>query len=124
MWYHKYGYLTMPEVRREGLQMSGVKRVKKSENNTKKVHKHEDALRLLKIACGHLEGVIKMVEDERYCIDISTQLLAVISLLRKSNTMVINKHIETCVREAVATGNVEEKLKELEEIMTYEEKNR
>ncbi len=114
----------MPEVRREGLRMSGVKRIKKSENNTKKVHKHEDALRLLKIACGHLEGVIKMVEDERYCIDISTQLLAVISLLRKSNTMVINKHIETCVREAVETGNVEEKLKELKEIMTYEEKNR
>ncbi len=103
--------------------MSDTK-IKKSKNTEKKIHKHEDALRIMKTARGHLEGIIKMIEDERYCIDISTQLLAVISLLKKANTLVINKHIETCVREAVKTGNIEEKLEELKNIMKYVEKNR
>ncbi len=88
----------------------------------KHVHKHEEALRLLKTARGHLDAIIRMIEEERYCVDISTQLLAVISILKKANTSVINKHIETCVREAVETGNVEEKLLELKKIMKYMEK--
>ncbi len=83
------------------------------------VHKHEEALRLLKTARGHIDAIIKMIEDERYCVDISTQLLAVISILKKANTSVINKHIETCVREAAATGNVDEKLAELENLIKY-----
>ncbi len=103
--------------------MSDTK-VKNSKSAKEEMHKHTEALRLLKTARGHLEGIIKMIEDERYCIDISTQLLAVISLLKKANTSVINKHIETCVREAVETGNVEEKLEELKNIMKYVEKNR
>ena len=105
------------------LRMSDTK-IKKFKNAEKKIHKHEEALRILKTARGHLDGIIKMIEDERYCIDISTQLLAVISLLKKANTTVINKHIETCVREAVETGNIDEKLKELKKIMNYVEKNR
>jgi DNA-binding FrmR family transcriptional regulator len=64
-----------------------------------------------------------MIEDGRYCIDISTQLLAVISLLKKANTSVVNRHIETCVREAAKTGEVDEKIKELETLMKYIEKS-
>jgi len=65
---------------------------------------------------------MKMIENERYCIDISTQLLAVIALLKKANTEIINRHIETCVREAVETGYVDEKIKELEQLMKHIEK--
>jgi DNA-binding FrmR family transcriptional regulator len=64
-----------------------------------------------------------MIEDERYCVDISTQLLAIIALLKKANTSVINKHIETCVKDAIRTGDVDEKLKELETLMKYLEKS-
>ncbi len=85
-------------------------------------YKHEEALRLLKTARGHVDAIIKMIENERYCVDISTQLLAVISILKKANTTVINKHIETCVREAVKTGKVDEKLAELKNLMKYVEK--
>ncbi len=96
---------------------------KNSEKGTaRRIHKHEDALRIMKTARGHIEGIIKMINEDRYCIDISTQLLAVISLLKRANTMVINKHIETCVREAAETGNIEEKLEELKTIMKYVEK--
>lgn len=82
-------------------------------------HKHTEALNLLKTAKGQIEGVIRMIEEERYCIDISKQLLSLIALLRKANEKVLKAHMETCVKEAVITGEVESKLKELEEILGY-----
>ncbi|MBC7321325.1 metal-sensing transcriptional repressor [bacterium] len=81
--------------------------------------KHRDALNLLKTAKGQIEGVIRMIEEERYCIDISKQLLSLIALLRKTNEKVLKAHIETCVKEAVITGEVESKLEDLEEILGY-----
>jgi DNA-binding FrmR family transcriptional regulator len=98
----------------------------KAKANIKKIQsqhvKHEKTLNILKTAKGQIDGIIKMVENERYCIDISTQLLAVIALLKRANTATINKHIETCVKEAVETGDVEEKIKELENLMKHIEK--
>ncbi len=98
--------------------------MKKTQTKTKKENqvKHEKSLRILKTAKGQIDGIIKMIENERYCIDISTQLLAVISLLKRANTGVINKHIETCVKEAAETGDVDEKIEELENLMRYIEK--
>lgn len=84
--------------------------------------KHTEGLKLLKTARGHLDAVVKMVEDNRYCVDISTQLLAVIAILKKANTSIINRHIETCVREAAETGDVDRKIAELENLMKYIEK--
>ncbi len=84
--------------------------------------RHKEALKLLKTARGHVDAIIKMVDNKRYCIDVSTQLLAVISILKKANTDVLNKHIETCVKEAVGMKNVDEKLKELKNLMKYIEK--
>jgi len=86
-------------------------------------HKHSGALKILRTARGQIDGIVKMIEEERYCIDISTQLLAVISLLKKANTTVVNKHIETCIREAVDSGNADEKIEELETLMKYIEKS-
>lgn len=80
-------------------------------------------MKILRTARGQIDGIIKMIEEERYCIDISTQLLAVISLLKKANTTVVNKHVETCIREAIDSGNVDEKIGELETLMKYIEKS-
>jgi DNA-binding FrmR family transcriptional regulator len=85
---------------------------------------HKDALKLLKTARGHIDGVIKMIEDERYCIDISNQILAIIAILKKSNTSVLSKHIDRCVRNAVDSKNVDEKIIELQNIMKYIEKTK
>ena len=82
-------------------------------------HKHMKALNLLKTARGQLDGVMKMIEEERYCIDISKQLLALISLLRKANESILKSHMETCVKEAVDTGDIETKIKEIEELLEY-----
>lgn len=82
-------------------------------------NKHEEALNLLKTARGQIEGVIKMIEDGRYCIDISKQLLSLIALLRKANEKVLKAHMETCVKEAMVTGDLESKIREIEEILGY-----
>lgn len=84
--------------------------------------KHQKALNKLKTAKGQLEAAIKMVEEERYCIDISKQLLATISLLKNAHIDILKKHIETCLKEAISSQDQEEiniKLKELEEVIKY-----
>ena len=70
-------------------------------------------LRLLRTARGQIDGIIRMVEEDRYCIDISNQLMATESILRKANREVIHAHMEHCVKEAMETGDSEEKLREV-----------
>ena len=62
------------------------------------------ALSKMKTARGQLDGIIKMIEDDRYCVDISTQILSVSGLLRKANIDVLNGHIRTCVADAILEG--------------------
>ncbi|KUK80907.1 MAG: Uncharacterized protein XD96_1334 [Petrotoga mobilis] len=84
--------------------------------------KHEKALRKLKTARGQIDAAIKMLEEERYCIDISKQLLATISLLKNAHSEILKKHIETCVKDATSSKDAEEinvKLEELEEVFDY-----
>lgn len=57
--------------------------------------------RLLKTARGQLDGLLKMVEDDRYCIDISNQLMATQAILRKTNLEIMHAHLDSCVREAL-----------------------
>ncbi len=64
-----------------------------------------------------MDAIIRMTEDERYCVDISNQILAVSSLLRKANLSVLKNHIETCVKDAYRDGTVEEKLEEVIRIL-------
>ena len=68
--------------------------------------------RLLKTARGQLDGILKMVEDDRYCIDISHQLLATSAVLQRANREILRAHMKSCVREAVNTGD-EARLDEL-----------
>lgn len=68
---------------------------------------------LLKTAKGQIEGVLKMIEDDRYCIDISNQLLAILSLIQKANKEVIKGHMLGCVKEAIESENSEAKINEI-----------
>ena len=74
-------------------------------------------MRLLKTASGQLAGIMKMIEDDRYCVDISNHLLATESILRKANSEVLKAHMSHCVRESMESGNREDADKKLEEIM-------
>ncbi len=74
-------------------------------------------LNLLKTSRGQLEGIIKMVEDDRYCVDISKQLLAVQAQLKKVNLKVIDQHIKHCVKQAFTEGYGDEKVDEIIELL-------
>ena len=74
-------------------------------------------LNLLKTSKGQIEGIIKMVEDDRYCVDISKQILSVQALLKKVNLTIIDQHIRHCVKQAFAEGNEDEKIKEIIELI-------
>lgn len=82
----------------------------------------ERTLRLLKTARGQIDGIIKMVEDDRYCIDISTQLMATQSLIGRVNADVLKAHIGDCVQQAVESGTDAEKAEKLAEIEAVIEK--
>lgn len=74
---------------------------------------HDEVKRLLKTARGQIDGIIKMIDDDRYCMDVNTQILAATSVLRKANKVVLKAHMESCVREAVEEEKSEEKIDEL-----------
>lgn len=69
--------------------------------------------KLLKTAAGQIEGILKMVEDDRYCIDISNQILAAQSILKKANKEIIKAHMEVCVKQSFEIGNEDEKIDEI-----------
>ena len=78
---------------------------------------HAQVERLLKTARGQIDGILRMVEEDRYCIDISNQLLATQSILKKTNRMVLRSHMNCCVRQAMESGDPDEKLEELAALM-------
>ena len=68
---------------------------------------------LLKTARGQIDGILKMVEEDRYCLDVSNQLMATQSILKKANREVLKAHMDCCVREAINSGEPDAKLEEL-----------
>ena len=69
--------------------------------------------RLLKTARGQMDGILKMVEDDRYCIDISQQLMATEAMLNKVNKEILTAHLKNCVSNAETEAEREEKVDEL-----------
>ena len=73
--------------------------------------------KLLKTVSGQIDGIGKMVEEDRYCIDISNQLLSAISILKKANLQIIRGHLTHCVHDALIDGGGEEKVDEMLNIL-------
>jgi len=73
------------------------------------------AMNLLKTARGQIDGIVRMIEDDRYCVDISTQILSAIALLKKANINILDQHLKHCVSEAILKGEHEgeEKINEI-----------
>lgn len=78
---------------------------------------HEKIKKYISIAKGQLDGILKMIDEDRYCLDVSDQLMATRSLLKKTNNLIIKNHIDNCVKDAISKGDtskVEEVIKSLE----------
>lgn len=72
---------------------------------------------LLKTARGQIDGILNMIEEDRYCIDISHQLMATVAILNKANKEVLSAHMKNCLKNANTIEEREEKIDELLEIM-------
>ncbi len=77
----------------------------------------QQVLHRLKIAKGHLEKVINMVESDEYCIDIVHQLMAVQSALKNTDEIILENHLKTCVADSIKKGRSKEAIKEVMEIL-------
>ncbi len=84
-----------------------------SHNYTKK----QKAAIAFKKAHGSLAKIQTMMEDGKYCIDIMQQNLAVIGLLKSAHHLLMENHLESCVKTALATGSPEHKQEMIEEIL-------
>ena len=61
--------------------------------------------------------IIKMIEDDKYCIDIMQQNLAVLGLLKSAHQMLMENHLNTCFKKAMATRNEKKKQEMIQEIL-------
>ena len=80
----------------------------------------DKTIRKLKTVSGQIDGLIKMIEDDRYCIDISNQVMASISILKNINKDVLRGHLEHCVYDSLKQKNekdIKEKVDEIEKII-------
>jgi DNA-binding FrmR family transcriptional regulator len=78
--------------------------------------KHEDALHRLKNVEGHLRGIHRMVEDDKYCIDVIRQIYAVQAALNKISTIILEEHLNSCLITAVRGDNPDDRERVLREI--------
>lgn len=78
---------------------------------------HDAVSRLIKTARGQLDGILKMIEEDRYCVDICHQLMATDAILRRANRDILRAHMEHCVHEAAAGGDIQTKMEELSALL-------
>ncbi len=81
----------------------------------------ERILHRLKIAKGHLEKVISMVEKDEYCIDVLHQSQAVQAALKETDGVILENHLRTCVTDSIKEGNQEKAIREVMEV--FKKKN-
>ncbi|HLH96201.1 MAG TPA: metal-sensitive transcriptional regulator [Xanthobacteraceae bacterium] len=75
------------------------------------------ALKRLKRIEGQVRGLSRMVEVDRYCIDIVTQISAVRAALRRAEEEILRDHVAHCVEGAIASGNQAEQRRKIAELM-------
>ena len=69
------------------------------------MNKDANVKKYLSIAKGQLEGIIKMIDEDRYCLDVSDQLMATRAMLKKANNLILKNHIDHCVKDAIKNGD-------------------
>lgn len=79
--------------------------------------KHEKTLTNFKKAKSHIEKIIKMIENNDYCIDVMQQNLAVIGLLKSAHQMLMESHLNSCFKNAMKTSNERRKQEMILEIL-------
>ena len=85
----------------------------------------ESTMRRLKTVEGHLRGIIRMVEEDAYCIDVIRQIQAVEAALNKVSTQILEDHLNSCVITAIRGDSEKERervIKEIAEVFEMSQK--
>lgn len=78
---------------------------------------HTEQLQRLRRIEGQVRGLVRMVEEKRYCVDILTQLRAARAALRRVEEGVLREHVEHCVAEALREGDHREQREKVDELL-------
>jgi DNA-binding FrmR family transcriptional regulator len=84
---------------------------------------HHSALPRIKKIAGQVNGVLKMIEDERYCVDILTQFKAIRSAIKSVEAKILEEHLNHCVHQAVKSGNSKQGKQMVDELITLVKKS-
>lgn len=76
----------------------------------------ERILHRLKIARGHLEKVFRMIEEDKYCVDVLHQMQAVGSGLKETENLLLENHLKTCAADAMSKGKKDEAIHEIMQV--------
>ncbi len=85
-----------------------------------KAEHRRSVLNRLKTSRGHLDAVLRMVEEDTYCPEVMKQLSAVQGSLERASRIMLRNHLETCVAAAMVAGRTDEIVDELMEALRYD----
>jgi DNA-binding FrmR family transcriptional regulator len=66
---------------------------------------------------GQVRGIARMIEQDRYCIDVLTQIAAVTAALKRVEDEILKDHVKTCVEHAIASGDAEDQRRKVAELV-------
>lgn len=73
----------------------------------------QEVLKRLNYIDGHLDGIRRMIEEDKYCVDILRQTYAVRKAIEKLDAIILENHLQTCVPEGMSSGRTEAIVEEL-----------
>lgn len=77
----------------------------------------QDVLNRLNRIKGQVGGIQNMIEDDRYCVDVLTQTAAALSALRRVEDRILSAHMNTCVADAMRSGDAQEQQEKVDELI-------
>ena len=77
----------------------------------------KNVVRLLNTAKGQIDGIVKMINDDKYCIEVSNQILSSIAILKRANIELLDNHLNNCVVNATTKEEKEEKMQEISDLL-------
>ncbi len=79
--------------------------------------KSEATIKRLNRIEGQVRGIVRMLEEDRYCIDVLHQMQAVKAAFARAESEILKEHAATCVNDAITSGDVDEQQKKVEELV-------
>lgn len=104
-------------MRNKAYYSLGGKVMEKLEGHMMPNEANQKILQRLKRIEGQVRGIYKMVENDRYCVDILTQIAAVRAALDKVGLVLLEKHTHGCVQGAIKSGKGDETIDELMDVV-------